>query len=115
MGLDLAGFQHQRLELALADNHIKAEGMGDHLGDLIVVGHPFAEILADPGAQPLGLANVDDRVGFIPDDINTRQKRQHTGLLIQFLFGHRQSPLSAVSMHTAAKKIKAGKNTGLYF
>ena len=71
VGLDLAGFQHQRLKLALADDDVEREGVGDHLADLVVVGHALPEILADPDAQPLCLANIDDGIGFIPDDINT--------------------------------------------
>ena len=89
--LDLAGFQHQRLELALADDDIKRIGVGDHLADLVVVGHPLAEILAHPDAQALGFADIDDGIAFVPDDIHTGQKRQHTGFLIQFCFGHGSS------------------------
>ena len=33
--LDLAGFQHQRLELALADDDIKRIGVGDHLAERV--------------------------------------------------------------------------------
>ena len=89
VGLDLAGLQHQRLELALADDDVKAEGVGDHLGDLVVVGHPLPEILADPGAQPLGLADINDLAAFVPDDIDPWQQGQHAGLLVQLRFGHR--------------------------
>ena len=64
--LDLAGFQHQRLELALAHDHVKRIGVGDHLADLVVVGHAFAEILAHPDAQPLCLADINDGVRFYP-------------------------------------------------
>ena len=88
VGLDLAGFQHQRFKLALADDHVKGIGMGDHLADLVVVGHALAEILAHPDAQPLCLADINDGVRLIPDDINAGQQRQHTGFLIQFSFGH---------------------------
>ena len=92
VGLDLAGFQHQRLKLALTDNHIKGEGVGDHLGDLGVVGHPLPEILRHPGLQPLGLADIDDGIAFVPDDVYPRQQRQHTGLAVEFSFCH-ESPL----------------------
>ena len=83
VGFDLACFQHQRLELALAD-----DGVGDHLADLVVVGHALPEILAHPDAQTLGLADIDDSAAFVPDDIDTRQKRQHTGLFVKFRLGH---------------------------
>ena len=89
--LDLAGFQHQRLELALADDDIKRIGVGDHLADLVVVGNALAEILAHPDAQALGLADINDGVAFVPDDIHPGQKRQHAGFLIQFCFGHGSS------------------------
>ena len=88
VGLDLAGFQHQRLELALADDDIERIGVGDHLADLVIVGHTLPEILAHPDAQPLGLADIDDGVAFVPDDIHPRQKRQHTGFFVEFRFGH---------------------------
>ena len=88
VGLDLAGFQHQRLEFALADDDVKGVGVGDHLADLVVVGHALAEVLAHPDAQPLCLADINDGVRLIPDDINAGQQRQHTGFLIQFSFGH---------------------------
>ena len=71
VGFDLACFQHQRLELALADDDVERVGVGDHLADLVVVGHTLPEILADPDAEPLGLADIDDGIGFIPDNINT--------------------------------------------
>ena len=71
VGLDLAGFQHQRLKLTLADDNVERIGVGDHLADLVVVGHTLPEILADPDAEPLGLADIDDGIGFIPDNINT--------------------------------------------
>ena len=82
MRLDLAGLQHQRLEFALADDDVKGVGVGDHLADLVVVGHALAEILAHPDAQALGLADIDDGVAFVPDDIYSGQKRQHTRLLV---------------------------------
>ena len=88
VGLDLAGFQHQRLELALADDDIERIGVGDHLADLVIMGHTLPEILAHPDAQPLGLADIDDGVAFVPDDIHPRQKRQHTGFFVEFRFGH---------------------------
>ena len=71
MGLDLAGFQHQRLKLTLADDNVERISVGDHLADFVVVGHALPEILADPDAEPLGLADIDDGIGFIPDNINT--------------------------------------------
>ena len=71
MGLDLTGFQHQRLKLTLADDNVERIGVGDHLADFVVVGHTLPEILADPDAEPLGLADIDDGIGFIPDNINT--------------------------------------------
>ena len=75
VGLDLAGFQHQRLEFALADDDVKGVGVGDHLADLVVVGHALAEILAHPDAQALGLADINDGVAFVPDDIHPGQQR----------------------------------------
>ena len=94
VGLDLAGFQHQRLELALADDDVERIGVGDHLADFVVVGDPLPEILAHPDAQPLGLADIDDGVGLIPDDIHTGQQRQHTGFLVEFCFRHSSSSCS---------------------
>ena len=94
VGLDLAGFQYQRLELALADDDVERIGVGDHLADLVVVGDPLPEILAHPDAQPLGLADIDDGVGLIPDDIHTGQQRQHTGFLVEFCFRHSSSSCS---------------------
>ncbi len=88
VGLDLAGFQHQCLEFALADDDVKGVGVGDHLADLVVVGHALAEILAHPDAQALGLADINDGVAFVPDDIHPGQQRQHTGLLVQLCLGH---------------------------
>ena len=61
----------QRLKLTLADDNVERIGVGDHLADFVVVGHTLPEILADPDAEPLGLADIDDGVGFIPDNINT--------------------------------------------
>ena len=69
VGLDLAGFQHQRFKLALADDDVKGIRVGDHLADLVVVGHTLAEILAHPDAQALCLADIDNGVAFVPDDI----------------------------------------------
>ena len=92
VGLDLACFQHQRFELALADDHIKVEGMLDHLGDLGVVGNALPEILAHPGAQPLGLADVDDFIPLVPDDIDPRQQGQYLRLFVQFSLGHGRGP-----------------------
>ena len=94
MGLNLAGLQHQGLKLTLAHNDIKGKGVFNHLGYLCIMGHPFTEILAHPGAQPLGLANVDDNIPLIPNDIHTGQKRQHLCLLVQFCFCHGSSLLS---------------------
>ena len=82
VGLDLTGFQHQRLKLALADDDVKGVGVGDHLADLVVVGHALPEILAHPDAQALGFSDIDDGVAFVPDDIYSGQKRQHTRLLV---------------------------------
>ena len=45
MGLNLAGFQHQGLKFALADDDIERKCVVDHLGDLRVMGHALAEIL----------------------------------------------------------------------
>ena len=45
MGLNLAGFQHQGLKFALADDDIERKCVVDHLGDLRVMGHTLAEIL----------------------------------------------------------------------
>ena len=59
--LDLAGFQYQCLKLALADDDVKGVGVGDHL--------------AYPDAQALGLADIDDGVAFVPDDIHPGQQR----------------------------------------
>ena len=92
VGLDLAGLQHQGLELALADDDVKGEGVLDHLGDLCVVGHALPEILADTGAQPLGLADINDFVPLVPDDVNSRQQRQHFCLFVQFGLGHGVAP-----------------------
>ena len=86
--LDLAGFQYQCLELALTDDDVKGVGVGDHLADLVIVGHTLPEILAHPDAQPLGLADIDDGVAFVPDDIHPGQQRQHTGFLIEFGLSH---------------------------
>ena len=89
VGFDLACLQHQGLKLALADDHIKLEGMVDHLRYLVVVGHTLAEILADTDAQAFCLADVDDLVLFVPNDIHPGQKRQHLCLFIQFCLGQR--------------------------
>ena len=86
--LDLTGLQHQRLKLALTDDDVKGVGVGDHLADLVIVGHALAEILAYPDAQALGLADIDDGVAFVPDDIHPGQQRQHTGFLIEFGLSH---------------------------
>ena len=88
VGFYLACFQHQRLELALADDDVERVGVGDHLADLVVVRHTLPEILAHPDAQTLGLADIDDGAAFVPDDIDARQKRQHTGLFVKFCLGH---------------------------
>ena len=69
MGLDLAGLEDERLKFRLADNDVKREGVGDHLADL-------------------GLADIDDRVRLVPDDVDAGQQRQHTGLFIKFSFCH---------------------------
>ena len=90
VGLDLARFQHQRLEFALAHDHVKVVGVLDHLGDLGVVGHPFPEILAHPGAQALCLADINNHIPLVPNDIHTGQKGQHFGFFVQFGFGHRR-------------------------
>ena len=88
VGFYLACFQHQRLELALADDDVERVGVGDHLADLVVVRHTLPEILAHPDAQTFGLADIDDGAAFVPDDIDARQKRQHTGLFVKFCLGH---------------------------
>ena len=88
VGLDLAGLQHQGLKLALADDDIKGVGVGDHLAHLVVVGHALPEILAHPYPQPLGLADIDDGVAFVPDDVHPRQQRQHAGFLVKLGLGH---------------------------
>ena len=33
-------------------------------------------------------ADIDDGAAFVPDDIDARQKRQHTGLFVKFCLGH---------------------------
>ena len=88
MGLDLAGLEDERLKFRLADNDVKREGVGDHLADLGVVGHALPEILRHAGFQALGLADIDDRVRLVPDDVDAGQQRQHTGLFIKFSFCH---------------------------
>ena len=105
MRLDLAGFQHQRLKLALTDDNVKGVGVGDHLADLVIVGHALAEILAYPDAQALGLADIDDGVAFVPDDIHPGQQRQHTGFLIELGLGH--AALSSVSVGRGFRQWKA--------
>mgnify|MGYP006896097714 CR=1 FL=1 len=90
MGLDLAGLEDERLKFRLADNDVKREGVGDHLADLGVVGHALPEILRHAGLEPLGLADIDDGVRFVPDDVDTGQKRQHTGFFVEFSFCHRE-------------------------
>ena len=59
-----------------------------HLGDFGIVGHTLAEILRYADLEPLGLADVDDGIGFIPDDIHPGQQRQHTGFFVEFSFCH---------------------------
>ena len=88
MGLDLACFQHQCLKLALTHDHVKREGVGNHLADLGVVGHTLTEILRHAGLEPLGLADIDDLILFIPDDVDPWQQGQHPGLLVQLCLGH---------------------------
>ena len=88
MGLDLAGLEDERLKFRLTDNDVKREGVGDHLADLGVVGHALPEILRHAGFQALGLADIDDRVRLVPDDVDAGQQRQHTGLFIKFSFCH---------------------------
>ena len=88
MRLNLAGFQYKCLELALADDDVKGVSVGDHLADLVIVGHALAEILTYSDAQALGLADIDDGVAFVPDDIHPGQQRQHTGFLIEFGLSH---------------------------
>ena len=100
VGLDLAGLQHQRLKLRLADDDVKSEGMGDHLGDLGVMGHALPEILGHPGAQPLGLADINDLVAFIPDDVYAGQQRQHLGFFVKFGFCH-------IGSHIKRRVVKA--------
>ena len=105
VGLDLAGLQHQGLELALADDDVKGEGVLDHLGDLCVVGHALPEVLADTGAQPLGLADVDYFVPLVPDDVDTRQQRQHFCFFVQFGLGHGGAPFRPALLYPAAAPI----------
>ena len=105
MRLDLAGFQHQRLKLALTDDNVKGVGVGDHLADLVIVGHAFAEILAYPDAQALGLADINDGVAFVPDDIHPGQQRQHTGFLVKLGLGH--AAPSSVSVGWGFRQWKA--------
>ena len=92
MGLDLAGLEDERLKFRLTDNNVKREGVGDHLADLGVVGHALPEILRHTGFQALGLADIDDRVRLVPDDVDAGQQRQHTGLFIKFSFCHEVLP-----------------------
>ena len=98
VGFDLAGFQHKGLKLRLADDDVEAEGVGDHLGDFGVVGHALAEILRYARFEALGLADIDDGIGFVADDIHARQKGQHTGFLVEFGFGHGTPGSSKKSM-----------------
>ena len=105
MRLDLAGFQHQRLKLALTDDNVKGVGVGDHLADLVIVGHALAEILAYPDAQALGLADINDGVAFVPDDIHPGQQRQHTGFLVKLGLGH--AAPSSVSVGRGFRQWKA--------
>ncbi len=49
------------------------------------MGHTLAEILRHADPEPLGLADIDDGIRFIPDDIDTGQKRQHTGFFVEFV------------------------------
>ena len=58
--------QHKGLKFALADNHIKAEGMVDHLGDLGVMGDALTEVLGHPGTQPFGFADIDNLIRLVP-------------------------------------------------
>jgi len=67
--------------------------VGDHLAHLVVVRHALAEILAHADAQALGLADIDDLVRLVPDDIHARQQRQHARLLVKLRFGHGGPPL----------------------
>ena len=98
MGLDLAGLQHKRLKLALADDDIKGERMGDHLADLGIVGHPLTEILRHARFKALGLADIDDRVRFVTDDIHAGQQRQHAGFFVEFSFCHGQAFLTTAPL-----------------
>ena len=45
--------------------------MGNHLADLGIVGYALTEILRHAGLEPLGLADIDDGVRFVPDDVDT--------------------------------------------
>ena len=72
--------------------------MGDHLADLGIVGHPLTEILRHAGLEALGLADIDDRVCFVTDDIHAGQQRQHAGFFVEFSFCHGQAFLTAAPM-----------------
>ncbi len=74
----------------MTHDHVKREGVGNHLADLGVVGYALTEILRHAGFQALGLADIDDRVRLVPDDVDAGQQRQHTGFFVEFSFCHRE-------------------------
>ena len=72
--LDEGVLQHQRLELAVRDDHVEVAHLVHHRGHLRQM--LAAEIAHDAVFQPLGFADVDNLGILVEHDVHARQLRQ---------------------------------------
>ena len=86
--LDQGALQHQGLELAVRQDHIKVVDLTHHGPGLFGVAGQIQKILADPVPQRLGLAHIDHRVGGVHHDIHPGMQGERMGFILQFFFCH---------------------------
>ena len=94
---DEGAFEHQGLELAVAEDVVKILNVLDHSAHLFSVTLLRTEILRHAVAQGLGLADVDYLAALVPHNIDTRRQRQSARLFhkpLHTLVGHSSLPLS---------------------
>src|SRR5664280_130563 len=76
VAFDEVGLEHQGLILASCCNETEEAGIAHHRSCFRV--QVISEVRLDSLAKVLRLANVDDAVGRIPNDVNSRHSREFT-------------------------------------
>ena len=74
--LDQPGFDQQGVDLAVGGEEVDVGDLADQVGRAAVVGGGLEKVAAGPGAQVLGLADVDDPARRRPSSGRRRAVRE---------------------------------------